>query len=83
MSGGTFEYLQNSYKWIEAIEKIKRHIEENPYDFTQKTLMEFQIGLDHIELAKIYLQRIDWLLAGDDGEENFHNRLQLDLEKTE
>lgn len=27
------------------------------------------------------MQRIDWLIAGDDGEETFHRRLKEDLEK--
>jgi hypothetical protein len=30
-------------------------------------------------LAKIYAQRVDWFLSGDDGEETFHERLKEDL----
>lgn len=29
--------------------------------------------------AQVYAQRIDWLLSGDDGEDNFHLRLKEDL----
>jgi len=39
-----------------------------------------QAGEDvNLELAGIYLQRIDWLVSGDDSEESFHERLQEDL----
>ena len=31
--------------------------------------------------AFVYVNRIDWLLSGDDGEETFHKRLKEDLEK--
>lgn len=34
-----------------------------------------------IKKAKIYLDRIDWLLAGDDGEDSFLKRIVEDLEK--
>ena len=33
-----------------------------------------------IRVAEIYAQRADWLLSGDDGEEEFHERLKEDLE---
>ena len=32
-----------------------------------------------LKIANIYVQRIDWLLSGDDGEETFLNRLSEDL----
>jgi hypothetical protein len=31
-------------------------------------------------LAQIYVQRIDWLVSGDDGEDSFHSRLDADFE---
>lgn len=30
--------------------------------------------------AAIYVQRIDWLLSDDDGEDNFHERLKEELD---
>lgn len=30
---------------------------------------------------EVYVQRIDWLASGDDGEDSFHKRLEADLEK--
>lgn len=32
-----------------------------------------------LEIAQIYAQRIDYLLAGDDGEETFQERLDKEL----
>ena len=52
------------------------------YDnYSKETLDEFRKGLDILNKAYIYAQRIDWLLSGDDGEESFHKRLKEDLEE--
>ena len=53
------------------------------YGFSKETLDEFKKGLDLLNRAYIYTQRIDWLLCSDDGEESFHKRLKEDLEKYE
>ncbi len=47
---------------------------------SNETLKEFKEGFRLCKLAHVYVQRIDWLLSGDDGEENFHKRLKDDLE---
>ena len=54
-----------------------------PYypDYKEETLVEFRKGVELLKKARIYVQRIDWLLSGDDGEETFHERLKEDLEK--
>ena len=54
-----------------------------PYypDYTEETLNEFRKGIELLKQARIYAQRIDWLISGDDGEENFHKRLKEELEK--
>ncbi len=64
------EYLKNN-----------KHTLPNRYHFSEETLKEFQTGIDIIKKAYVYAQRIDWLLSGDDGEEEFHNRLKEDLNK--
>ena len=92
MSGGTFDYLQ--YRLEEAVDRIQEEIDNNNtkyewyddeywdgYRWTDDTITEFKKGIELIQKAKIYMQRIDWLLAGDDGEETFHKRLKEDLEK--
>jgi len=82
MLGGAFEYLQRRYEWDQAIDEIQRNIEENPNEFSIETISEFEIGLDFIKTARIYLERIDYLLSCDDGEESFHRRLKEDLPPT-
>lgn len=53
----------------------------NPYGYSKETITEFKKAVHILKQAEIYAQRIDWLLSGDDGEENFHKRLKDDLEK--
>lgn len=94
MSGGTFDYLQ--YRLDEVTDRIQEEIDNNNtksewdedeywdgYRWTDDTIAEFKKGIESIQKAKIYMQRIDWLLAGDDGEDNFHERLKEDLKKLE
>lgn len=52
-----------------------------PYypDYTEETINEFKKGVEILKMARIYAQRIDWLICGDDGEESFHERLAEDL----
>lgn len=77
MSGGTFDYVQNRYELTEAIDRIEDEIQSG--NWQQQTIEEFKNGLMAIKKMKIYLQRIDYLLACDDGEESFHSRLSEDL----
>lgn len=79
MSGGAFNYLQNRYEWGEMVEKIQNHIETNEYEFKNETLEEFKLGLEAIKKARIYMQRIDYLLSFDDSEKSFHERLKKEL----
>ena len=81
MSGGEFDYLQRRYEWEDAIRIIERHIEDNPDGYNVETLWEVKEGLQVIKRARVYFERIDYLLCGDDGEESFHRRLFEDLEK--
>ena len=81
MSGGRFDYLQKRYEWDEAIEIIQNHIDNNEREYEKETIEEFKTGLNLIKKARIYMQRIDWLLSDDDGEESFHKRLSEDLSK--
>jgi len=37
------------------------------------------IGVTFILAASTYIQRIDYLLSGDDGEDTFHARLTEDM----
>ena len=80
MSGGAFDYVQFRLQH-EAIDELKRIINENVNDkkYSDATIKKFKIGLNSLELALIYLNRIDWLVSGDDSENTFHQRLSEEL----
>lgn len=80
MSGGAFDYVQFRLQH-EAIDELKKIINENVNDkkYSDDTIEKFKIGLNSLELALIYLNRIDWLVSGDDSENTFHQRLSEDL----
>jgi hypothetical protein len=60
----------------------EKYPEENfHYRYPDNVIEEFKKGAEIIRLAQIYMQRIDWLISGDDGEESFISRLEDDLKK--
>ena len=77
MSGGHFDYIQ--YRIADAAEEIRSIIAENSYDYTEETLAKFKIAADTITKAALMLQRVDWLVCSDDGEDNFHARWEQEL----
>ena len=91
MSGGYFNYSQ--YNLQQIADEVEQLIisndsnEKNEYDevkgyhFSPETIEEFKRGLMLLKQAHVYAQRIDWLVSGDDGENNFHSRLKSDMEK--
>ena len=91
MSGGYFNYSQ--YYLQQIADEVEQLIisndsnEKNEYDevkgyhFSPETIEEFKRGLMLLKQAHVYAQRIDWLVSGDDGENNFHSRLKSDMEK--
>ena len=62
--------------WYEKYPEDKYHTE-----YPEEVIEEFKKGAEIIKLAQIYMQRMDWLLSGDDGEESFLERLKQDKEK--
>lgn len=93
MSGGHFNYDQ--YKIEQIADDIDQIILSNDstevdqygdrlgYRFTQGTIAEFQKTVSLLRQVRIYVQRIDWLVSGDDGEGTFHRRLMQDLSAAE
>lgn len=80
MSGGYFDYKQ--YELIDIIEKITELIDNNEfaeYKYSEETLMQFRKALHIVKQAEIMVQRIDWLVSGDDGEDSFHKRWDEEL----
>lgn len=76
MSGGRFDYLQ--YRFKEIIDQIEDEV-FNDTGYSKETEAEFMKAVELLKLTQVYVHRIDLLLSGDDGEENFHERLKRDL----
>ena len=84
MSGGHFDYQQ--YRLNDIAEMIDELATSN-YDETidefgnkrgrfykTETILRFIEARDALQRAGKMVQRIDWLVSGDDGEESFHAR---------
>lgn len=84
MSGGYFQHHQ--YLISDIADEIKMVIIKNKdseYKLSQKTINEFLKAIKILKQAKIYADRIDWLLSYDDSEKSFHERLQEELKEAE
>lgn len=68
-------YTEEQKTWIR---KHKRTL-PNVSEFDDDTIALFKEGIRKLKEAEIYAQRIDWLLSGDDGEDDFKERLSRDL----
>jgi hypothetical protein len=88
MSGGTFSHMQHNIRDI--YETIELHIEKQGKEtewggknfiFEPEVLKHLQDAIECLKKAYVYAHRVDWLLAGDDGEESFIERLKSDLSK--
>lgn len=91
MSGGHFGYDQYKIERIaDEIEDLIIHngsdeLDEYGYrrhqEYSDKTIVEFKNAVHFLRLARIYAQRVDWLVSGDDGEDSFHSRLQKETQE--
>lgn len=96
MSGGAFEYKQYKIQdLIEDMENLLVRLDKEPIDSFEcdslkryvddsellKSTIKENIG--YLKRAYIFTQRIDWFISGDDGEENFYERLKEEIEKLE
>lgn len=84
MSGGYFDYVQ--HQLTEVAEKLKERIENegdadeyHHEEYSEETIDHFKVAYALILASGIYVQRIDRLLSGDDGEETFLKRIDHDL----
>ena len=64
----------HDYEWYNKYPEDKYH-----HTYPEKVLEQFKIAANTIKKAQIYMQRIDWLLSGDDGEEAFLKRIDENL----
>ena len=80
MSGGHFDY--NQFRINDIVESIERLIQNNNKtdeyglceNFTKKTIGKFKKTQKALKKAEAMATRIDWLVSGDDGENDFHER---------
>ena len=88
MSGGTFHGGQ--YGIIDIHETIESYINKQGkksdygdiYEtFEPEVLKHLEDAIKCLKMAYVYAQRVDYLLAGDDGQETFLERLESDLSK--
>lgn len=91
MSGGHFAY--NQYQMQVIADEIEELIQNNDCNdknqwgdvignhYSRETIREFDKAVELLKQAYVYVQRIDWLVSGDDGEDSFHRRLKTELEK--
>lgn len=85
MSGGYFEHKQYAIEDIaDTLEEVilnwcseeqDEQGEDASHQFSGEALMEFLFAFQYLKQAALYIQRIDWLLSGDDAEDSFHKRL--------
>lgn len=78
--------IKNEETWgasFEDLQYMREHHRKRPNiaEYSDKTLKEFRKGLNILKKASVYAQRIDWLLSGDDGEDDFHKRLKEELDE--
>lgn len=96
MSGGYFNYNQHfindiadeieeetgknkmGWSWVSIQDWRNKY---NKQRYKPETIKEFKKAVKVLRKAYVYAQRIDWLFSGDDGEEDFHERLKEDLKK--
>ena len=72
--------LKDESGWRDR-EWYKKYPEDlNHHKYPDEVIAEFKNAYEALRKAEIYAQRIDWLLAGDDGEESFLERLKEDME---
>jgi len=75
--------LKEDYPWRDE-EYFEKYPEDKfHYAYPDEIIAEFKKGYELLRKAEIYAQRIDWYLAGDDGNETFLERLKQELDVLE
>lgn len=75
MSGGHFDY--NQYRLLSMADDIRALTDKG--EFPDDIIARFREGEVLLRKAYVYVQRIDWLVSDDDGEDSFRKRLEEDL----
>jgi len=89
MSGGTWNYIQYRFRDIEY--DLDKLIEQNDSEelnewgemvgkhYSPETIEKLKATAKHVRETAIMLERVDYLVAEDDGEKQFHQRWNEDL----
>lgn len=86
MSGGYFDYNQFHLEDIASeIEKvIAKNNQKNEWgyvnSFSEETIAKFRETVLILRKAANMVQRVDYLIEGDDSEESFHRRWKEEVE---
>ena len=79
MSGGFWNYGQHQIdNIIEDLEDTFLHTEQELDAITESNLVAL---IAELKKCSVHMQRLDWFLSGDDGQETYHKRLKEDLDK--
>ena len=89
MSGGFFDYKQ--YAISEIIDSMQNVVDNNSDEslneygvkrgrfYSENTIATIKDAILLLEAGAALTQRIDYLLEGDDSEDNFHRRIEEDF----
>lgn len=84
---GIEEHLESMGKEREDVDNHYRrefyseYPEERTYPVESEEVQErMRHAIKALKIAKVYAQRVDWYLSGDDGEESFLERLDKELD---
>jgi hypothetical protein len=72
--------LKEDYPWKDETYFEKYPEDKFHYAYPEEIIAEFKKGYEILRKAEIYAQRMDWLIACDDGNESFLERLKEELD---
>jgi hypothetical protein len=75
MSGGEYNYVQ--YRLQDVASDIEHLLERT--DLSEETMRKIKIAANTVSAAAIMIQRVDYLVCGDDGEDSFNKRWNEEL----
>ena len=85
MSGGHFDYKQNQVRDIaEDIERLiaangKKDADGWGHEYPPEIIEKFKEAAHTLERAADMVQRVDWLVCGDDGQDSFMARWKSEV----
>lgn len=96
MSGGAFDYKQHTLQdLIDDMNTLIERLDKEPIDsFECNSLKNFvknpddlknkiRENIGYLKRAFLFTNSLDWLISGDDGEEKFYEKLDVEMKKIE